>query len=408
MKNFKKKKLNSSNGITLIALVITIIVLLILAGISISMLSGNNGILTKAAESKEETRGGAVQEQRDLWKLEQTSAQYAKTQSTKSLATLLEELGPYGQKLLTADEINTINETGQVTIGSRTIVFKEILTVGSEYDKGYIKIGDKLSYSANGASDWIVFGKDNDGNVLLTTETPVSSFTPTWTKEHWFTWVTELDTACSVYAGTIQGKEIKSRSIRLEDINRVTGFTTPTFSTYTFGTTKNYSTGKVNFFYPDETTQSYVKATVDTATVTETSEDIPAKEIVCDAYSYQESGNNYKLLYQKNGTRILETIDLTKNLKNVGNMKYVIGSSGSYMNYYVASQTIKVESEIANFYGAYVGWGTVCANDSYTFAKSRSNGANNGSGTSGLGLRPIVILPYQLEVEEISGVYDIK
>ena len=46
------KKLNNK-GITLIALVITIIVLLILAGISISMLSGDNSILSKAIEAKE-------------------------------------------------------------------------------------------------------------------------------------------------------------------------------------------------------------------------------------------------------------------------------------------------------------------------------------------------------------------
>ncbi len=39
MKEYEKKSLKTSNGITLIALVITIIVLLILAGISISMLS---------------------------------------------------------------------------------------------------------------------------------------------------------------------------------------------------------------------------------------------------------------------------------------------------------------------------------------------------------------------------------
>ena len=42
-------------GITLIALVITIIVLLILAGVSIAMLTGENGILTQAKKAKEET-----------------------------------------------------------------------------------------------------------------------------------------------------------------------------------------------------------------------------------------------------------------------------------------------------------------------------------------------------------------
>ena len=39
-------------GITLIALVITIIVLLILAGVTIAMLSGENGILTRATEAR--------------------------------------------------------------------------------------------------------------------------------------------------------------------------------------------------------------------------------------------------------------------------------------------------------------------------------------------------------------------
>ena len=44
-----------NNGITLIALVITIVVLLILAGVSIAMLTGSNGILTQAKFAKENT-----------------------------------------------------------------------------------------------------------------------------------------------------------------------------------------------------------------------------------------------------------------------------------------------------------------------------------------------------------------
>lgn len=43
--------MRKQNGITLIALVITIIVLLILAGISIAMLTGENGILTNTTEA---------------------------------------------------------------------------------------------------------------------------------------------------------------------------------------------------------------------------------------------------------------------------------------------------------------------------------------------------------------------
>ena len=50
------------NGITLIALVITIIVLLILAGVSIAMLTGNNGILTQAQRAKELTEVSSEEE----------------------------------------------------------------------------------------------------------------------------------------------------------------------------------------------------------------------------------------------------------------------------------------------------------------------------------------------------------
>lgn len=44
--------MKKQNGITLIALVITIVVLLILAGVSMAMVLGDNGILSKAKESK--------------------------------------------------------------------------------------------------------------------------------------------------------------------------------------------------------------------------------------------------------------------------------------------------------------------------------------------------------------------
>lgn len=51
-----------NEGITLIALVITIIVLLILAGITIATLTGDNGILTKINEAKEQTEIGKEKE----------------------------------------------------------------------------------------------------------------------------------------------------------------------------------------------------------------------------------------------------------------------------------------------------------------------------------------------------------
>ena len=55
--------MRNQKGITLIALVITIIVLLILAGVSIAMLTGSNGVLTKATTAKSETAVAEIKEQ---------------------------------------------------------------------------------------------------------------------------------------------------------------------------------------------------------------------------------------------------------------------------------------------------------------------------------------------------------
>ena len=66
----KEKITQKNNGITLIALVITIIVLLILAGVSIAMLTGQNGILTQAQKAKETTEESAENEKRQLSQVE--------------------------------------------------------------------------------------------------------------------------------------------------------------------------------------------------------------------------------------------------------------------------------------------------------------------------------------------------
>ena len=66
MKQNLKERVKGKNGITLIALVITIIVLLILAGVTIATLTGDNGILTKAQNSKEKNAQKTVEEQINL------------------------------------------------------------------------------------------------------------------------------------------------------------------------------------------------------------------------------------------------------------------------------------------------------------------------------------------------------
>ena len=63
------KKIKNTKGITLIALVVTIVVLLILAAISINMLKGENGIISKATEAREKNKYASAKEKVDMAKM---------------------------------------------------------------------------------------------------------------------------------------------------------------------------------------------------------------------------------------------------------------------------------------------------------------------------------------------------
>ena len=63
------RKKYDKRGITLIALVVTIVVLLILAGITISLVFGSNGVIQKAQDSKEQTEIGEMREKLEIAKV---------------------------------------------------------------------------------------------------------------------------------------------------------------------------------------------------------------------------------------------------------------------------------------------------------------------------------------------------
>ena len=62
-------KLQKENGITLVALVVTIVVLLILAGVSINLVLGENGLITQAQEAKRKTAEAAKNDETDMAQL---------------------------------------------------------------------------------------------------------------------------------------------------------------------------------------------------------------------------------------------------------------------------------------------------------------------------------------------------
>ena len=129
----QKTKFKKENGITLIALVITIIVLLILAGVSIAMLTGQNGILTQANNAKVEQSHGAVKEGISLayneYQIEINTASNEKIASTKTVTIKGEEekaLASYSSFL------DFLNSKGYIKEGTTDVLNVEKLTGGKQ------------------------------------------------------------------------------------------------------------------------------------------------------------------------------------------------------------------------------------------------------------------------------------
>ena len=111
--------MRENKGITLIALAITIIVLLILAGVTIGMITSDNGVIKEAKSTAEESRGASVEEAKDLWLIKREGG------GKQDLDGILAELEKQG--LLSSSEVSEIknNANNEIKIGSRTISFKE-------------------------------------------------------------------------------------------------------------------------------------------------------------------------------------------------------------------------------------------------------------------------------------------
>ena len=100
------------NGITLIALVITIIVLLILAGITIAALSGENGVLNNASLAKLSTEFAGYKEEVDLYKLNKISEnmQFKEETLTAGKTTIQYEGKPESEQGNIKDIIKSLDD----------------------------------------------------------------------------------------------------------------------------------------------------------------------------------------------------------------------------------------------------------------------------------------------------------
>ena len=126
------KKFKSQKGVTLVALIVTIIVLIILAGISINLLLGENGLITKAQEAKKQQKIAEIKEKISL----ELSA--AETDAIIRNESLEEEqlddiVSKYGTLQDDKDTILTKDDNYEISL--KEIWYGTLSTSGSYSDK---------------------------------------------------------------------------------------------------------------------------------------------------------------------------------------------------------------------------------------------------------------------------------
>ena len=132
-------KLQKEKGITLIALIVTIIILIILAGISISTLTGDNGIIDQAHTAKEDTEIASWEEQIDLAIIDAE-----KKHRDTTMENVIEEL--INKKVIN-DESQVDKDTGTITTNEPSYVLEDKLAdYVVIYAENQLKAGDYVNY----------------------------------------------------------------------------------------------------------------------------------------------------------------------------------------------------------------------------------------------------------------------
>ena len=129
-----------SKGITLVALVITIIVLLILAGVSINFMFGNEGIIGKAQSAVDMYKNAADDEKQLLAEVEN----YVKENYTTANTRAGEAKDLFGVIATTGN--GTQNNPYIISNAKQLQALSGIVNSGEEFSGAYFKISDDVPY----------------------------------------------------------------------------------------------------------------------------------------------------------------------------------------------------------------------------------------------------------------------
>ena len=174
----------------------TIVVLLILAGVTISLLLDENGIIAKSKDARNANRAGTIRDEISLWEAEKFASDNG-AGSHESMDAFLARLKTRG--LINDEDIQKIKDTRELQVGKEIIKFpSDAKTLVQAFKDGEIQLGDYLNYNdyvdesktyttltnENGWADqtytatkntyWQVLGLDETGErLMLISQSPI-------------------------------------------------------------------------------------------------------------------------------------------------------------------------------------------------------------------------------------------
>ena len=403
-------------GITLISLIITIIVLLILAGVTIAAISGDNGILQNAGMAKENTEKANAEEQVKLAVLGSigTDGKININDLNENLENI-EGLTHKGETI-TDKPIESLPAT-VVVDGNNVVIREDGDVIVSEWKQnGYeitngkitLKVGDYvLNYNelSSGQQNtpiettesghteqqtlttedlgWRILGIGENGGLELISDNPTTA-TVTLAGEIGYLNAEEvLNTTCNKLYGKGQYAE-SARSLNVEDVNKLANYDPETYSGY--GDLYKYR------FSTDEGYMQYSKSTdkgqtwSDWSNITITSNQtfrIPGSTQTISAENPKESQElEYTYYYYGISSQMADNTDIANMITK--------GTGDSNITQWLASRTVICDSYCAVFRVHAVFRGYVDNDRLYS-----SNGL---SGSPSWAVRPVVSLESNIQL----------
>ena len=403
--------LKNKNAITLIALVVTIVVLLILAGVSINLLVDENGIIQKSKDARNASRAGSIRDEISLWKAEKFAADNG-AGSHESMDDFLTRLKDRG--LISEDDINTIKDTKELVIGKETVRFpSDAKTLVQAFKDGEIKVGDYLNYNdyvdesktcttknnENGWADqtytatkntyWQVLGLDETGEkLMLISQSPIKKEMKTdttakdWEKSPYLVLKgAHAYVNCKTILNNISGIYSTSlgtaQSLTAEEINRLIGVTVDYTNQKVYANTDSNTNidkmgvlgNQYTYKSRDYTPESYINNKTNATEGTKTDP--------LTAYCYQW-GN-------------LTIDDTLKTILFSG----TTSDEGKAKSYWLASPAVNAKSDDYAYFGPGAVSNDIVGTGSKMFA------SYGGWAALGLGVRPIVYLNSNITIEDL-------